>query len=276
MNKINLCIAKRCFLTCRGCYNNFCSKKEITYNQVIPFLTYAKKNGLKRVTLSGGDPLSRKDIAQIIQKCLDLDLKINLDTVGIPFVKEEKLAGTNQIIPRFDNVSLLQKIDMIGIPLDGSKNDIIAKFRCYNGNLLDITLQILDFFEKNNIKIGINTVLHKGNLDDIENIFKTIKKYNCIQKWQVFQFMAIGPLGKKNEDLFKITKEEFKAAKDKIMAYPKSHIKINFKDAKEREHNYMLVNSNGAAYKVNLSNNVEFFGNITDSKTWDNILKNLS
>ena len=37
----------------------------------------------------------------------------------------------------------------------------------------------------------------------------------------------------------------------------------------------MLVNSIGTAYKVDLDNNIEKFGNIGDKKTWNNILENL-
>ena len=51
---------------------------------------------------------------------------------------------------------------------------------------------------------------------------------------------------------------------------------IDLKSSKERTYNYMLVNSNGLAYKVDLNNEIEQFGNISDDSTWDNILKNLS
>ena len=52
-------------------------------------------------------------------------------------------------------------------------------------------------------------------------------------------------------------------------------MKIEFKSAKQRSKNYMLVNSIGTAYRVDLDNKIETFGNIGDSKTWNNILKNI-
>ena len=36
--KINLCISKHCFIKCKGCYNNFCHSKDISYKKVVAFL----------------------------------------------------------------------------------------------------------------------------------------------------------------------------------------------------------------------------------------------
>ena len=67
-------------------FNNFCHSKDISYKKVVDFLEYAKRNGLSKVTLSGGDPLARDDITKIIKKCFKLGLKVNLDTVGLTFI----------------------------------------------------------------------------------------------------------------------------------------------------------------------------------------------
>lgn len=274
--KINLCIAQHCFITCKGCYNNFCKKEEISYRQIIKFLRYAKSKGLEKVTLSGGDPLTRNDIRKIIKKCDKLNLKINLDTVGLTFIKARIIPSTKKKINKFSNINILNKINSIGIPLDGSTNDIISTFRIYEGNLFDEIIDILNLFDKFDVKVCINTVLHKGNLNDLENIYYILKKYRCVKKWQIFQFMPIGILGSKNADLYKIETNEFINAKENIEKLNKKNdILINFKSAIERSYNYMLVNSSGLAYKVDLENKVEKFGEIKDISSWDNIIKNL-
>ena len=140
--KINLCVAKHCFITCKGCYNRFCNKKEISYKKIISFLKYAKLNGLEKVTLSGGDPLTRKDIKKIIKKCNKLNLKINLDTVGLSLTKSRIIPSTKEKISKFSNINILKKVNSIGIPLDGSNNDVISKFRTYNGNLFNDIIDI--------------------------------------------------------------------------------------------------------------------------------------
>jgi radical SAM superfamily len=274
--KINLCVAKHCFITCKGCYNRFCNKKEISYKKIISFLKYAKLNGLEKVTLSGGDPLTRKDIKKIIKKCNKLNLKINLDTVGLSLTKSRIIPSTKEKISKFSNINILKKVNSIGIPLDGSNNDVISKFRTYNGNLFNEIIDILELFDKKNIKICINTVLHKENLKDIENIYYIIRKYNCVKQWQIFQFMSIGPLGSKNAVFYDIKMDDFFKAKERVEKISKnSNIVINFKSAVERSYNYMLIDSTGVAYKVDLDNKIETFGKIDDRFTWDNIMNNL-
>ena len=86
--------------------------------------------------------------------------------------------------------------------------------------------------------------------------------------------MPIGPLGKKNEDKFSLEKSTFISATKKICNTNKN-LEIIFKTAEERDHNYMLINSNGVAYKVYLDNKIEYYGNICDKNTWDTILKHL-
>lgn len=274
--KINLCIAKHCFITCKGCYNNFCNKKEISYKEIILFLKYAKENGLEKITLSGGDPLTRKDISKIINKCSKLKLKINLDTVGLSLTKSRIVPSTKEKIHKFLNINILKKVESIGIPLDGSNNDIVSTFRIYKGDLFNEIINILEFFDKKNIKICINTVLHKENLQDVENIYNIIKKHSCVKKWQVFQFMPIGTLGSKNAANYNIEVNDFLTAKKKIEKISKNgNIIVNFKTATERSYNYMLINSNGIAYKVDLDNEIETFGRLSDKSTWDNIINNL-
>ena len=147
--KINLCISNRCFMKCKGCYNNFCKEKEeISYEKIEKFLEYAKFFGLKKITLSGGDPLARKDISKIIQKGLDLNLKVNVDTTGLNLISDEKIFGTKEKIEQFKDVSLLKKVSNISIPLDGSNNEIISKFRISEDNLYDKLIKFCKRFDE--------------------------------------------------------------------------------------------------------------------------------
>ena len=97
-----------------------------------------------------------------------------------------------------------------------------------------------------------------------------------MKKWQIFQFMPIGSLGSKNAKMFVIDDKDFDDAKLKINSLNDKGLIINFKSAAERAKNYMLVNSAGVAYRVDLNNNVVSFGNIADKSSWDNIINNLS
>lgn len=275
VKKINLCISNKCFLKCVGCYNNFCYKKLISSNEINDFLKYAKSKGLKKVTLSGGDPLTRDDIIEILENCFKLNLEVNLDTTGFSFIRSTKIINDNKFVEKFKKINLLRKISMIGIPLDGSNEEIITKFRMGIKDIYKKQIEVIDFFEKNNINICINTVYHSLNSDDMLNIYNIIKQYRCVKKWQIFQFMPIGPSGKANESKFSVSIDRFMLTENIFDKINDKNMVIEFKPAIKRQHNYMLVDSFGLAYKVDLNNNKEEFGNIANQNTWDNIINNL-
>ena len=87
--------------------------------------------------------------------------------------------------------------------------------------------------------------------------------------------MPIGPRGSINADKFVITDEDFFKMKEIIMSKLNNKLEVVFKGGKIRSHNYMLIDSSGEAYKVDLENNNEKYGNICNKKTWENIIENL-
>lgn len=275
--KINLCIAKDCFVRCMGCYNIFCNKSNLDIDHLFGFLEFAKSKGLEKVTLSGGDPLTMDNIIPIIEKCISLDLDINLDTVGLSFIDDIYVYGTDKKISKFDKnkLDILKRVKMIGVPLDGSNDEIIKEFRLFGGNLFEKQIKVIDFLEDNNISFCINTVAHQGNKDDLYNIYNIIKNYKNLKKWQVFEFMPIGIYGYNNKDKFELDKNEYLEKVNNLRNQIDTKLDIDFKSMEERSYNYMLVNSNGDAYKVDLDNKVEIFGNLNKKSDWDKIVKNL-
>ena len=270
-----------CMHQCKGCHNPetwpMQSGKPFTSETVQELCNLLDKyDYLDGVTFSGGDPLTRKDFSRILSECKKLCIKVNLDTVGLTFTKARKIPSLNIKVDKFLDINSLDGVDYVGIPLDGSNNGIVSKFRIYEGDLFGEILSVLNLLDKNCINVCVNTVLHKHNLKDLENIYNIINKYDCVKKWQIFQFMPIGSLGSKNAKMFVIDDKDFDDAKLKINSLNDKGLIINFKSAAERAKNYMLVNSAGVAYRVDLNNNVVSFGNIADKSSWDNIINNLS
>ena len=267
MKKINLCISNKCFLHCKGCYNDFCNNKELSYEELVPFLEYAKRNGLEKVTLSGGDPFTKKDILMIINKCIELNLIINIDTVGFNILNK---------VGKYDKINVLDfidKINLLSIPLDGSNNELNYEFRQYK-NLFDEITKLLNYFEKNRVKIGINTVAHQKNIKDLKKIYNIISKYDCVKKWQIFQYMPIGINGEKYSKEFSINSHQVEYIKKEIKKM-KSNFEIQFKTFESRIHNSLLINSIGEAYRVNENNTKDIYGNVKDSQTWEMIMNNI-
>lgn len=275
--KINFCISKHCFLNCMGCYNHFSSSKDLSYNNLVRFLKHIRLRGVEKTTLSGGDPLAKKGIVKIIKSIIRMGFVLNFDTVGTPFITNGIVVndGKTKTIKQIKHLNIFKKIDMIGIPVDGSNNETQSMFRQGRKNLFDEQIKIIEKLEKEGINICVNTVLHKGNCNDMLNLFEVLKRHPNVIKWQIFQFMPIGQRASVNSEKFNISNDDFYKIKEIIMKASNNEFEIIFKGGQVRSHNYMLINSCGDAYKVDLENKREDFGNICDKRSWNNIIENL-
>lgn len=250
---INLSVGRSCFIQCNGCYNHFGKTSFLTKtDHILSFLRKAKGKGISKVTLCGGDPLSRPDIVELVGEIKNLGYYITLDTVGTAFLGNvQTIFFGNNIIPRIDPLFLAEKIDLIGIPLDGANNAEMAYFRTGRENIFDEQLKIIDLLKEARAKVCVNTVVNKGNVNGIKQLCSQVENILPIEKWQLFQFMPIGPLGSKNRALYEITDEQFAYCQAEVIEYflKKNFIEnIEFKAKAERKGNYMLIDANGSAW----------------------------
>ncbi len=257
---LNISVARSCFVQCLGCYNHFGNTPNLTSTEnILSFLSAAKDRGFTKVTLCGGDPLSRPDIINLLQKIKSLNFFISLDTVGTPILGEAKtIFYGSSFIPKVDEADIAKYVDLVGIPLEGPSNEIIDLFRTRRPNQFDEQILILKKLSAAQAKICINTVVHKGNIYHIEEMLPIVSSFNGIKKWQLFQFMPIGPLGYKNRNIYEVNDEDFFLLKDKIIQHnapPPKHVNLEFKAKAERKGNYMFIDSEGLAWVPNITMN---------------------
>lgn len=285
---LNIFVSNQCFLYCKGCYSfsrtNNC-QITIPSNTIVEFLKYAYQRGVKTVTLCGGDPLMRQDIIKLLQLIKELGYSIYLDTVGTTIIKNVEFTRNN-IIPKIDTKILVNLVDKIGIPIDGSNNEIFKKFRQTNIDLLSEQLSICEEINKYGGNVCINTVAHKENLEDAKRLSKLINKLDYISKWQIFRYAPLGKYGIMNRGLFEISQEEFEKFKNDVLSTIKDVHKVEFKDYDVRNKAYMMIDNMGDAwipsYETKEFNNDnlkiekrKIIGNINDQKTWENICEQL-
>ena len=193
-------VTTKCFMKCNGCVFNNETSEDIPLSKIISTSKSLYKDGYRKITITGGDPLYRKDLREIVDSFYETGFRIHLDTTGFPLLKDFSLKG------------LEQKIYLIGIPLDGSTNRIHQKFRTNSIiNIKDIK-KIIKLLEENRFRISINTVVHSGNIDDLQNIYNIISKYDGVKRWELHQF---SPAMSTREDIL-ISNRDFKNAISKI------------------------------------------------------------
>jgi PqqA peptide cyclase len=150
----------RCPLQCPYCSNpvNFeCYTEELDTQEWQRILDEAAALGVVQVHFSGGEPLLRKDIVQIIRKARDLNLYSNLSTGGTllteKLVHELRSAG-------LDNLQISIQ------DADSNNSDYIS------GGLgsFEKKKKAALLAKNAGFPLTINVVLHKQNLDNIEAI----------------------------------------------------------------------------------------------------------
>ena len=240
---------KGCFTCCRGCYQYF-GRNQVSTIDLMNFVKkYKKAFNLKKITLAGGDPMTRKDIVYLIGKLNDMDLEVYMDTVGKNFIRNSDIVfqdygQAKHIAPQI----LKDKITKIGIPLDGYNTKQINYFR--TKITLEEIKRILSVLDKNGYNICINTVVNKANINDLKKIGSIIKKFENVTQWQLFQYSPIGDLGYKNKSLFEIDDSLFEEKiRDLLLSESDTHIKIEGKSNSYRKLNYILVNSDGKVWQ---------------------------
>lgn len=272
---LNIFVSQNCFLYCKGCYSfsriENCNQIVET-KKIIDFLKYAYKRGIKKITLCGGDPLTRHDIMSLIKQIKNIGFYISIDTVGTSIIRDIKV-NNNVIIKKIGAKNLSKLVDEIGIPIDGSSTEVIKKFRQTKFDILSEQLQICNELMKYNANICINTVVHKENLNDGKLLCNLINKLDYIKKWQLFRFAPMGKYGYLNRKIFEITEDEFEKYKQIILNKCLRKEIVEFKGYESRNNKYIMIDNSGLAWIPEYSQ--ESFDNKLEDIEQRNILGNI-
>lgn len=286
---LNIFVSQSCFVHCKGCYS-FSREEEkgktMPTKNLIDFLEFVYSSGCQKITLCGGDPLTREDIIELLEKIKAIGFTISLDTLGSPIIKNI-LSDKGILIRKLDAKKIAELVDVIGIPIDGSTNEIFRRFRQTNVDIINEQLAVCEELHKFGAHICINTVAHKGNLEDAYELAKLVKNLDYISKWQIFQYEPLGKYGLKNRELFEITDKEFSNFQSAVLEVFDNNIsKLQFKSSHNRKNAYMLINNSGNAwipvlenmslseYSYILNDNV-IIGNIANQEDWCKICSHL-
>lgn len=130
---------KGCNLSCSYCDTTWANEKDARYELLSAedILKYIEKSGVKNVTLTGGEPLLRDGMRELLKSLKAADLRVEIETNGAvdlkPFCAEEirpvftmdyklPLSGMeNKMI--LSNFQLLKRDDCVKF-VAGSKNDL--------------------------------------------------------------------------------------------------------------------------------------------------------
>jgi MoaA/NifB/PqqE/SkfB family radical SAM enzyme len=204
--RLQLAVARSCFVRCRGCYNRFSPHRElVSQEQIVAFLRYANDRvGVAGVTLCGGDPLTRPDIIELVDGIIALGIPVKLDTVGTAFLGPAEIRFFGSGVARQVEVeNLVRRVQWLSLPLDGWDQESVSWFREGRSHLFKETLRLIELVQGLGTPLGVNTVVHRRNLGGIAKIRGVLKPYR-VAEWQLFEYRPSGPLSFANRDDFLI------------------------------------------------------------------------
>ncbi|GAC1415123.1 MAG: pyrroloquinoline quinone biosynthesis protein PqqE [Acidobacteriaceae bacterium] len=150
-------VTHRCPLHCLYCSNPLELKRtedELSTEDWRRVFQQAANLGILHAHLTGGEPLARKDLAELIGAARDARLYVNMVTSGVG-LSEERLATLVD--------SGLEHLQLSFQDLDEGTANYIAGTRAHAGKLA-----LIPILKKFPIAVTVNLVVHRLNLDRLE------------------------------------------------------------------------------------------------------------
>lgn len=192
-----------------------------------------KQFGIKRIVFTGGDPMQRADIGELIRYAKQLGLEVALSATG------DKL--TEDFLKEYG-----QYIDLISLPLDGSCEEVNALTK-EPGHFAAIMKDMNMLSRHPQIDIKICTYVTKKNLHDIRNIAELVDRWASRVNNRVFyNIFQTFPRAMKevNWEEWLVSDEEFSLLRHKIQR-ARFKIKINFLSTRTLDKLYVLIFPDG-------------------------------
>jgi len=191
-------LTHRCTSKCKYCNIWRTKSEELTTKQIFSVINELAKMGTQRISFSGGEPMLRRDIGQILDYCNRRGISTGMNSTG-RFVKER--------------ITELKNLDLIKLSLDGPEeiHDVIRGKGSYKA-----VIEAVNTAQKNNLRFTFATTLTKFNINQIDFLLEKGKEYNTVVAFQPLKLLYRGI---KEEDIKEIApkREDFKKAIKKLM-----------------------------------------------------------
>jgi len=131
------------------------------------------------IVMTGGDPLKRRDIFDLIRHAREKGLEVALTPSATPLATRDALQQAKDA-----------GIRRLGISLDGPDAETHDAFRGWSGSF-ERTLQMLDDADPLGLSVQINTSITRSNVDKVDAMAELLAK-RTIAMWSVFFLVPVG------------------------------------------------------------------------------------
>ena len=177
-------ITRACDLACMHCRAEampFRHAHELSTERAVAVLRQILDFGspLPHLVITGGDPLKRPDLFEIVAEAAHLGIRVSLAPSVTDLLTE-------------DAIVRLRQAGMVGmsLSLDGSTPDLHDRIRGIRG-CFDRTLEVIRTVRRHGIPLQINTLVTADTLPDLPLLFRLVETLD-ISRWSLFFLIAVG------------------------------------------------------------------------------------
>jgi radical SAM protein len=173
-----------CALACRHCRAEAQPEPapgELTFDEGVAFLRQLVEFGepLPQLILTGGDPLARKDLFDLIDEAHRLGIGISITPAATPLLTREVLVRLRE-----------HSVEGLGLSLDGSTAARHDSIRGVEGTF-DRTIQAMRWAQELEMPLQVNTLASAETADDVPAVYELLKPLG-VARWSLFFLISVG------------------------------------------------------------------------------------
>jgi AdoMet-dependent heme synthase len=178
-------MTQACGLACKHCRAEAMPKAhplELNTEESKQFISQLVGFGdpLPHLILTGGDPLSRKDIYPLIDYANSLGLEVSITPSATPEL-------TNDAISKLKE----HGIQSMGLSLDGSNVERHDNIRAVPGTF-ERTMEAARHCGRLGLPIQVNTLVAEETADDLPAIYELLRTSFPVMRWSLFMLISVG------------------------------------------------------------------------------------
>jgi len=177
-------MTQACALSCKHC-----RAEAMPYPHPLELKHLESKKLLRQITefgdplphliLTGGDPLSRSDIFELIDDARSIGLQVSITPSATPALTEDALNGLK-----------LHGIQSLGLSLDGSSSSRHDAIRAVPG-CFERTMAAAQHAGRIGLPIQVNTLVSAETADDLPAIYQLLTTFP-VMRWSLFFLISVG------------------------------------------------------------------------------------
>ncbi len=176
-------VTRACDLACVHCRAAAQSKRshfELTSAEGFRLLDQIAELGPKVFVITGGDPLKRDDVYNMIAYAKKIGLEPSVTPSATPLLTPEAIAKMKE-----------NGVARLAISLDHYKREDHDSFRRVEGSF-DLTIRAIEAARDNGLPVQINSTVSKRTAADLPKMAETLARYPNIVMWSVFFLVPTG------------------------------------------------------------------------------------